>query len=102
MVSVDLKGGAPPRGPGRRAVVLAMLAVLLLLALGAGCVGLFNNFATSLTASRRSTAGVPMPRCTRSKGFHSSTFRLNLSALYGIGGARGGGVARVKGALGGV
>ena len=63
MVSVDLKGGAPPRGPGRRAVVLAMLAVLLLLALGAGCVGLFNNFATSLTAG-----GAPagLPRCTRS------------------------------------
>jgi len=31
-----------------------------------------------------------------------STFQLNLSALYGIGGARRGCVARVKGALGGV
>jgi len=35
-------------------------------------------------------------------GLHSFTSQLNLSALYGIGGARRGGVARVKGALGGV
>jgi len=31
------------------------------------------------------------------RGLHSSTFQLNLSALYGIGGARRGCVARVKG-----
>ena len=31
------------------------------------------------------------------RGLHSSTFRLNFSALYGIGGARRGCVARVKG-----
>ena len=37
-----------------------------------------------------------------SRGSHSSTFQLNLSALYGIGGARRGRVARVKGVLGGV
>jgi hypothetical protein len=35
-------------------------------------------------------------------GLHSSTFQLNLSALYGIGGARRDYVARVKGVLGGV
>jgi hypothetical protein len=33
---------------------------------------------------------------------HSSTFQLNLSALYEIGGARRGCVARVKGVLGSV
>jgi len=37
-----------------------------------------------------------------SRGLHSSTFQLKLSALYGIGGARRGCVARVKGELGGV
>jgi hypothetical protein len=31
------------------------------------------------------------------RGLHSSTFQLNLSALNGIGGARRGCVARVKG-----
>jgi len=36
------------------------------------------------------------------RGLHSSTFQLNLSALYGIGGARRGCVARVKGVFGGV
>jgi len=34
------------------------------------------------------------------RGLHSSTFQLNLSALYGIGGARRGCVARVEGVLG--
>ena len=37
-----------------------------------------------------------------SRDLHSSTFRLNLSALYGIGGARRDCVARGKGVLGGV
>jgi len=36
------------------------------------------------------------------RGLHSSTFQLNLSALYGIGGALRGCAARVKGVLGGV
>ena len=36
------------------------------------------------------------------RGLHSSTFWLNLSALYGIGGARRGCVALVMGVLGGV
>ena len=36
------------------------------------------------------------------RGFHSSTFQLNSSALYGIGGARRGCVARVMGVSGGV
>jgi hypothetical protein len=34
------------------------------------------------------------------RGLQSSTFQLNLSALYGIGGARRGCVARVKGCEG--
>jgi hypothetical protein len=38
----------------------------------------------------------------RGRGLHSSTSQLNSSAFYGIGGARRGCVARVKGALGGV
>ena len=36
----------------------------------------------------------------RSRGLHSFTFQLNLSALYEIGGARRGCVARVKGCEG--
>jgi ubiquitin len=36
----------------------------------------------------------------KGKGLHSSTFQLNLSALYGIGGAPRGCVARVKGVFG--
>jgi hypothetical protein len=36
------------------------------------------------------------------RGLHSSTFQLNLCALYWIGGARRDCVARVKGVLGGV
>jgi len=36
------------------------------------------------------------------RGLHSSTFQLNLSALYGIEGARRGYVARVQGGLRGV
>ena len=35
------------------------------------------------------------------RGLHSSTFQLNLSALYGVGGARRGGVARANGVIGG-
>jgi len=38
----------------------------------------------------------------RGRGLHSSNSRLNLSALYGIGDARRGCVARVKGVLRGV
>jgi hypothetical protein len=36
------------------------------------------------------------------RGLHSSTFQLNLSATHGIGGARGGSVARGEMVLGGV
>ena len=36
------------------------------------------------------------------RGLHSSTFQLNFNALYGIGGARRGRVARVKGLSGGL
>ena len=35
----------------------------------------------------------------RARGLHSSTSQLNLSALYGIGGARRGCVGRAKGML---
>ena len=38
----------------------------------------------------------------RGRGLLSSTSQLNLSALCGIGGARGGCSARVRGVLGGV
>ena len=34
---------------------------------------------------------------TTGRGLHSSTFQLNLSALYGVGGAGRGCVARVEG-----
>jgi len=47
---------------------------------------------------RRPAAGGAAQVDTR--GLHSSTFQLNLSALYGIGDARRGCVARVKGVLG--
>ena len=40
--------------------------------------------------------------CACGRGLHSSTFQLNLSALYGIGCSRRGCVARIKGVLGGV
>ena len=36
------------------------------------------------------------------RGIHSVVSQLNLSDIYGIGGARRGSVARVKGGLGGV
>ena len=36
------------------------------------------------------------------RGLHSFTFQLNLSALYGTGGARKNSVAHDKGVLGGV
>jgi len=36
------------------------------------------------------------------RGLQSSTFQLNLSALYVTGGARRGYVARIKGVFGGV
>ena len=41
-------------------------------------------------------AGAPHP-LGAGRGLHSFTFQLNLSALYEIGGARRGCVARVKG-----
>ena len=48
-------------------------------------------------ASRPPPRGDPM-----SRGLHSSTVQLNLSASYGIGGARRGCVARAKWELGAV
>ena len=51
----------------------------------------------SLAAVASSSRSSPLTR-----GLHSFAFQLNLSALYGIGVARRGLVARVKGVLGGV
>jgi len=42
------------------------------------------------------------PLMPRTRGSHSFTSQLDLSACYGIGGPRRGCVARVKGVLGGV
>ena len=70
-----------------------------------------NRFARSTSA-----AGSPAYMCLNSpssmkvwsqlkpmtRGLHSFNSQLNLGALYGIGGARRGSVARVKGVLGGV
>jgi len=36
------------------------------------------------------------------RGLHSFTFQLNLRTVFGIGGARRGCIARVRGVLGGV
>jgi hypothetical protein len=52
-------------------------------------------------ASGQRRRGQPGTQGVDGRGLHSSTFQLNLSALYGIGGARRGYVARVKGVLGG-
>ena len=46
--------------------------------------------------------GVNPVKHREGRGLHSSTFQLNLSALYGIGRARRSCVVRVKGVLGGV
>jgi len=62
------------------------------------------------TAASTLTAGcsrsLRSPGCTRTvpggRGLYTFTFQLNVSAFCGIGGARKGCVARVKGVLGGV
>ena len=43
----------------------------------------------------------PLPDEVTGRGLHSSTFQLNFSVVYGIGGSRRGCVARVKRVLGG-
>jgi hypothetical protein len=48
-----------------------------------------------------SSASGKESRPPASRGIHSFIFQLNLSALYGIGGARRGCVARVEGVSGG-
>ena len=62
--------------------------------------------AAQIRASLVTGALLPPPRGGRvhaqGRGLHSFTSQLNLSALYGMGGARRGYVARVKGVLGGV
>jgi len=51
-----------------------------------------------LTAAARAPLVVAPASMMPGRGFiHLCTFQLNLSALYGIGGARRGCVARVKG-----
>ena len=50
----------------------------------------------------RVASRVPPVGAVGGRGIHSFTFKLNLSAWYGIGGARRGCVSRVKGVLGGV
>jgi hypothetical protein len=51
------------------------------------------GIATRLGLSKTEVAG---------RGLHSSTFQLNLGALYGIRGSRRGCVARVEGVSGGM
>jgi hypothetical protein len=58
----------------------------------------------SLLAPTALQGGAPAPRPLPpppppSRGLHSSTFQLNLSVLYGIGGAHRGCVARVRGCV---
>jgi hypothetical protein len=82
---VDDVAGNICQGPAAVAVSVGravQVAVLLALAL-------------SLLVVVASLRAAPLP-----KGLHSSTFLLNLSAVYGIGGARRGHVARVQGSLG--
>ena len=66
----------------------------------------FNKGTMSRTLSRSGKLGqiveVRFTDGVYTSGSHSSTFQLNLSALYGRGGARRGCVARVHGAFAGV
>ena len=70
-----------------------------------GGAGVDNLHAVATVGRRLYTveAGTTCASCdvVAGRGLHSSTSQLNLSALYGIGGARKGCVARVKGVLGG-
>jgi hypothetical protein len=50
--------------------------------------------------ARRLRRVARFPRWRGGRGLHSSTFRLNVSALCGIGGALGGCVGGVYGVLG--
>ena len=66
--------------------------------------GTSGTCARAPSRSRAPAAGPGRSRLpSRGRVFiHSSTFQLNLSAVCGVGGARGGCVARVQGVLGGV
>ena len=72
------------------------------------CDDLLSNVAYNVNL-RRYTMEESAPVCVAAeeddelgRGLHSFTSQLNLSALYGIRGARRDCVARVKGVLGGV
>jgi hypothetical protein len=56
-----------------------------------------------LLVTGRPSASFALPRADpHARGLHSSTFQLNLSALYGIGDARRRCAVRVQGVFGGV
>jgi len=57
---------------------------------------------TNLTSAFGDLPDAPRFDAPAARGLHSFTSPLNLRDVYGIGGARGGCVARVKGVLGGV
>ena len=61
------------------------------------------GFAQSLVEACRGVPAAAAEAALEAGAYtRSSTFRLNLSALYGIGGARRGCVLHLKGVLGGV
>jgi len=61
------------------------------------CKPLIRGGAAGDAETRREKGGDEGDDAAEGKGLLSSTFQLNLSALYEIGGARRGCVARVKG-----
>ena len=84
------------RGQSAMEAAAALLPAFwsLLLAMLRGTVA--STVRQNLTVSRVAREG------GGGRGLHSSTVQLNLSALYGIGVAHRGNVARVEGVLGGV
>ena len=96
---------APRGAPGGFPCFVALLVAVAFL----GSLGLAaaQDSAAAAAAPRGTAApailrAAPRSVAVRGRGVHSFTSQLNLSALYGIGGARRGCVARVKGVLGGV
>jgi hypothetical protein len=65
-------------------------------------IGDFNSWDGASHPLTKDAYGVWSTTLPAGRCLHSSTFQLNLSALYGIGGARRGCLARVKGVLRGV
>ena len=60
-----------------------------------------SSSADDVKMARTRSQLAPTP-LLRGRGLHSPTLQLKLSAVHGIGGARGGCVGRVEGVLGGV